>query len=77
MQTIPNPAELTLHVRLKPEGVQAGHARRRKRQDHAKAAVLLDNATLAMSCSLRAWIGQAPIPAAHVDICAQLMHEQV
>ena len=45
MQTIPNPAELTLHVRLKPKGVQAGYARRRKRRDHAKAAVLLDNAT--------------------------------
>ena len=45
MQTIPNPAELTLHVRLKPEGVEAGYARRRKRRDHAKAAVLLDNAT--------------------------------
>ena len=45
MQTIPNPAELTLHIRLKPEGVQAGYARRRKRRDHAKAAVLLDNAT--------------------------------
>ena len=40
MQTIPNPAELTLHVRLKPEGVQAGYARRRKRRDHAKAATL-------------------------------------
>ena len=45
MQTIPNPAELTLHVRLKPERFQAGYARRRKRRDHAKAAVLLDNAT--------------------------------
>ena len=41
MQTIPNPAELTLHVRLKPEEVQAGYARRRKRRDHAKAAVQL------------------------------------
>ena len=39
MQTIPNPAEQTLHVRLKPEGVQAGYARKRKRRDHAKAAV--------------------------------------
>ena len=45
LQTIPNPAEQTLHVRLKSEGVQAGYARRRKRRDHAKAAVLLDNAT--------------------------------
>ena len=45
MQTIPSPAELTLHVRLKPEGVEAGYARRRKRRDHAKAVVVLDNAT--------------------------------
>ena len=32
MQTIPNPAEQTLHVRLKPEGVQAGYARERERE---------------------------------------------
>ena len=39
IQTTPNPAELTLHVRLKPEGVQARYARRRKGRGHAKAAV--------------------------------------
>ena len=45
MQTIPNLAELTLHVRLKPEGVQACCARRQKRRGRAKTAVLFDNAT--------------------------------
>ena len=45
MQTTPNLCELTLHVCLKPEGVQARYARGRKRRSHAKAALLLDNAT--------------------------------
>ena len=35
MQTIPNPAELTLHVRLKPEGVQAGYARKEREREVA------------------------------------------
>ena len=46
MQTIPNPAELTLHVRLKTQGSSGRFMPEdEKRRDHAKAAVLLDNAT--------------------------------
>ena len=42
MQTIPDLAQLALHVCPKSKGVQARYARRRKRRRHAMAAVLLD-----------------------------------
>ena len=50
----PSPAELTFHVRLEPNGVEAGYARRRKRRDHAKAVVLQCHQP---SCHMRGVLG--------------------
>ena len=41
----PKPCRADPSCSPETQGVQAGYARRRKRRDHAKAAVLLDNAT--------------------------------
>ena len=67
MQTIPNLAELSLHVCLKSEVVQARYARRQKRRGHAQTAVSLDNLTAMLHCT--AW----PRTCIHLSSCISRM----
>ena len=73
MQTIPNVAELTLHVCPKPEGVQVRYARRQKRRSHAKAAVLLDNATSPVAIR-GVFLGISNVFLEHLSMNAVLRH---
>ena len=70
MQTIPNPVELTHHVRLKPEGVQAGYARRRKRQDHV-ASDMLESGSIQGSEATAKHRSHAPVACGHLEAAVQ------
>ena len=73
MQTNPNLAELTLHVCLKPEGVQACYARKPKRRGHDKTAVLVDNATSPVAI-LGAFLGVSNVFPEYLSMNTVLRH---